>query len=151
MIAFGNRRFLRNIILIILVVASISGYNKWKLKPYCTIEHKDSLTILGKKSDFRYILSKLIIQRRELRGNDPYAMYIYISDPNGIKSVNLNVDGIHYPLDVIPNVITFEKEIPGNRAYGLHRYSLDVVDGKGDMGHSESHMKVSAVGVGVVM
>lgn len=132
---------------VIVAIALIAGFRIWSDKPYCTVEYLDSLTVKGKQNPFVYTMSKIIAQRRDLKGNDPYKMYVYAHDPDGIESVRLAVNGTEIPATIEdPN--TFESELPGDTEIGLHHYVLTVTDKKGNTGRAESFIKVSNVGAG---
>ncbi len=135
---------------VIIIAACIFALQLWFAKPYCTVEFLDAQTIRGKQMNpFIYAITKLISQRRELSGNDPYKMYVYINDPDGIKSVVLRVDGKTIPLE-INNSLAIEHEFNGDTEYGLHRYTLEVIDRKNNKGYAESLIKVSP-GPGVIV
>ncbi len=151
MLSHGNKRIIRYALIIVLIGGAIAWYNNFKEYPYCTIEHQDINTIKGTKPFWRYGLSKLITQRRELKGNDTYAMYIFVGDHDGIASIRLTIDGVTYPLnDFVPNTTVFETDIEGDKRFGLHKYMIDVVDRKGKKSHAEAYVKVSPLaGVGL--
>jgi len=138
------------LVYLILIVIAAVVFHVWSDKPYCTIEFIDKETVRGKHNLFVYALSKLLTQRRELMGSDPYKMYIYISDPDGLGSAHCTVDGKEVPLN-LTSAFTFEYELQGNTEIGLHTYRLEVKDKKGNTASAESLIKVSPMATAMPM
>ncbi len=131
------------ILILILVGIAVVGVQTWLDKPYCTIEHLDRNTVKGKKNPLVYAVSKLFTSRTELKGADPYTMYLYINDPDGIRSTRFTVNGNTVALNIPEGQTVFEYELDGPTDFGLHRFSLHVKDGKGNEAAAEAIVKVS--------
>jgi len=130
------------LVYLVLIVLAAVGIHVWTDKPYCTVEIEDAQLVKGKKNIFMYAISKLFTQRRDLMGPDPYKMYIYINDPDGLESAHFTADGKEVPLKITGG-ISFEDEYPGNTEIGLHDYKLVVKDKKGNTAQAESLIKIS--------
>ena len=137
------------IVYVVIIAAALAGYQAWSDKPYCTIEFLDATTTKGKKNPFSYAISKMFSQRRELFGDDPYKMYVYLNDLDGIESYKLTVNGKEIPIK-FDKANSYESELNGESGVGMHHYELMVSDKKGKTGKAECYIKVSLVG-GVLM
>ncbi len=139
------------ILLIIVVIVAVVGIQTWIDKPYCVVEHLDQNTLKGqKKNPLVYAVSKVFTSRTELKGDDPYGVYIFIQDPDGIRSTRFSVDGQQIPLNIMEGQSEFEKELDGPTAFGVHKFSLYVKDMKGNEATAEAIIKVSPMGGGIM-
>lgn len=134
---------------IVLAGIVIYSINYWSDKPYCNIEYLNSLTVRGKLNPVVYLVTKMIAQRKDLKGNDPYKMYVYIHDPDGLASVTLIIDGKTIPA-TIEDPHIFKSEFDGKTEFGLHHYHITVKDKKGNTASSDSFIRVSNVGAGFI-
>ncbi len=134
-----------------LVVGGIGlyGFNIWMDKPYCNIEYLDKLTLKGKLNPVVYAVTKFLSQRKDLKGNDPYKMYIYVHDPDGLESITLTVDGNTRQAE-LDDPYTFETEMDGKTEFAMHHYHVTATDKKGNTSESSAFIKVSNIGAGLI-
>ena len=132
---------------LVLAAIVIYAFNYWSGLPYCNIEYLDGLTVKGKLNPVVYVITKVIAQRKDLKGNDPYKMYVYIHDPDGLASVTLTVNGKSVPA-TIEDPKTFKAKLNGNTEFGLHHYHVTATDTKGNTASSSSYIRVSNIGAG---
>ncbi len=134
------------VVLAVVAALAVPGIRIWMDKPYCAIELVESSTQKTKKNILLYALSKVVSQRRDLAGNDPYRVFLMVDDPDGLNSLQLTVDGKPFSLEWKKGAKTFEKEIDGDTDFGLHHYIVTATDGKGNKAQAETYIKVSAPG-----
>jgi hypothetical protein len=132
----------KNLIYLAIGIAIYWGGASWFEKPYCNIEHQDVDTIRGPKPAFKYFVSKLISQRRELNGKDDYAMYVYVNAPKGIRYAVVVMDGRQLNLNIPIGLRSFTHELEGVKTIGKHKYELYVMDCQGGKGYSKCYMKI---------
>ncbi|MFB3789154.1 MAG: hypothetical protein ACE15F_22575 [bacterium] len=134
------------VVIAVLVALAVPSVRVWLDKPYCAIELVESSTQKTKKNILLYAISKLISQRRDLAGNDPYRVFLMVEDPDGLASLQLTVDGKPFPLEWKKGADAFEKELDGDTEFGLHHYIVTATDGKGNTAMAETYITVSAPG-----
>lgn len=115
---------------VIIMIAAIYGLSVWLNQPYSMVQYLDTTTHHGKLHPVVYTLTKCFAQRKKLNGNDPYKLYLYANDPDGIKSLKFIVDGKEVKTPFEPGE-TFEEEYNGITSYGLHEFKMIVTDEKG--------------------
>lgn len=135
------------VVYLILAVIVLSIYSHFSDKPYCNIEYLDKLTEKEQLNPVVYWITKFIAQRKDLKGNDPYKLYIYIHDDDGLASVTLTVNGKSTPA-TIEDPYTFKAEIDGNTEFTLHHYQVAATDKKGNTAISNSYIRVSNLTAG---
>lgn len=138
---------LKKVVLIgFLIVAGIGGIKHWLDKPYCTLELLEAHTVKSQRNVLLYAIMKITPQRRELFGNDPYKMAIFVNDPDGIRSVQLTKNGKPVKLDFKAGKLPYLQEIQGDTQFGMHHYVLSVTDEKGNTAKAEAYIKVTSPG-----
>lgn len=126
----------------LLVVAVVVGLSVWLNKPYSSVQYLDVNTFKGRQNLFVYTLSKCFSARKKLDGNDPYKLYLYANDPDGIKSLKFIVDGKEVKTPFEPGE-TFEQEYNGITKYGLHTFRMIVTDKTGSQSIAEAIINVA--------
>ncbi|MBI1390488.1 MAG: hypothetical protein GC154_18785 [bacterium] len=140
------------IVWVVIIGAIIGGLAFWTNKPYTSVQYLGSTTQKGRQNPIIYAASKIFAQRKQLTGNDPYKLYLFADDPDGLKSVKFIVDGKEVKTPFEGDSKTFEKEYDGVTEYGLHTYHLTATDSKGNTSSADAMVNVvppaSTVGVG---
>ncbi|MDP8245400.1 MAG: hypothetical protein P9L94_15050 [Candidatus Hinthialibacter antarcticus] len=127
---------------VIVMIAIVYGLSVWLNKPYSSVQFLDANTFKGRQHLFVYTLSKVFAQRKKLTGNDPYKLYLFANDPDGIKTLKFFVNGKEVKTPFKPGE-TFEEEYKGMIEYGLHKYKMIVIDEEGSQSIAEALIHVA--------
>lgn len=130
---------------IVVAVIVVFVLSTWLTKPYSSIQLLDANTKTGRQHIVIYTLSKCFSHRKKLTGNDPYKLYLYANDPDGIKSLLFFVNGKQVKTLFEPGE-TFEEEFNGLTKYGLHTYKMIVEDNLGNRSTAEAYINISVPG-----
>ncbi|MBZ0257982.1 hypothetical protein K8I31_18095 [bacterium] len=127
---------------VVIIIAVVYGLLFLLNKPYTSVQYLDVNTFKGRQNLFVYALSKCFAARKKLDGNDPYKLYLYANDPDGIKSLKFIVDGKEVKTPFEP-CETFEEEYNGITEWGLHEYRMIVTDKTGSQSIAEAIINVA--------
>ena len=140
----GIKRVIAYLVIIGIVIAA---YQWFSGLPVTRVAFVESTLDRGAPSLFSIVISKIFDNRRELVGNDPYKVYVFVGDKDGVSSVSLTHNGEPIPFEIADGEDNGELEFDGDTETGLHTYVVQATDSKGNKSRGALIINVRVVPV----
>lgn len=136
-------KIIQFLVLVIVVLLILYGFQYWTLKPYCILSIEDPAIAQNRLSLWKYIYTKISPPHKTFIGKQSHTLYLYIDDPQGIATVRCTVNGKAKKLEVPPMIPQFHTDFSGYEEYGTHHYHIEVEDGKGRSASADAIVTLS--------